>query len=90
MLEFLYHNSVLLLKCTVYGWAWTQLEDQSPDQYGGMKNSQTNNTTPCNMVWFRKSAIEIPVTSWELDNGDVDGKTDSTDDETPPNFSIGQ
>ena len=34
MLELLYHSSVLLLKCTVYGWAWTQLEEQSPDQYG--------------------------------------------------------
>ena len=28
MLELLYHSSVLLLKCTVYGWAWTQLEEQ--------------------------------------------------------------
>ena len=31
---FYYHSSVLLLKCTVHGWAWTQLEEQSPDQYG--------------------------------------------------------
>ena len=35
ILELLYH-SVFLLKCTVYGWAWTQLEEQSPDQYGGI------------------------------------------------------
>ena len=26
----------------------------------------------------------------ELDNDDVDGKPDSTDEDTPPNFSIGQ
>ena len=26
----------------------------------------------------------------ELDNDDVDVKLDSTDDDTPPNFSIGQ
>ena len=25
----------------------------------------------------------------ELDNDDVDGKPDSTDEDTPPNFSIG-
>ena len=26
----------------------------------------------------------------ELDNDDVDGKPDSTDEDSPPNFSIGQ
>ena len=26
----------------------------------------------------------------ELDNDDVDGKPDSTDEDTPPNLSIGQ
>ena len=37
---------------------------QSPDQYGGMKNSHTNNDTgQRNMDWFRKSAIETSMSS---------------------------
>ena len=64
MLELLYHNSVLLLKCTVYGWAWTQLEEQSPDQYGGIWRIATQTTRhQRNMVWFWKSAIETSMSS---------------------------
>ena len=61
-----------MLKCTVYGWAWTQLEEQSPYQYGGM-NSHTNNDNSVYMVWFLKSAIETsmsnssPVTSFNFE-----------------------
>ena len=38
----------------------------------------------------RSATKRIVIKEPSLDNDDVDGKPDSTDEDTPPNFSIGQ
>ena len=65
MLELLYHSSVLLLKCTVHGLAWTQLEEQSPNLYGGIYGEYLHKQHDTSVIWFgserEQSKHQCPV-----------------------------